>query len=210
MKEYKLYGMMNYLFGYRIFDAINLTYPNKFKEWEFKCSIVWNEDNAKDAIRWVIEEKLGIKDLDNDEDRNKLIKNYNQKLFLKYKLRSILNVVDYSSYNILDMVYPDKFKPWELENCPNNYWNDDTIKESIKWLVEEKLKLTCDEYDKVIRINRRVFNKYGLGTVIHIYFGDSVFKALDFAYPNTFKYTDFKSAIYETREKYRNLNKEEK
>ena len=82
-----------------------------------------------------------------------------------------------------------------LGNQSSKYWNDNTRKEAIKWLVEEKLKLTCNDYDKVLKIDRKIFAKYGLYTLIHKYFGDSVFKALDFAYPNIFKYEDFKDTI---------------
>ena len=38
------------------------------------------------------------------------------------------------------LIYPNKFKPWELKSAPNNYWNNETTLEAIKWMIEEKLK----------------------------------------------------------------------
>ena len=53
------------------YDALNSVYPNKFKLWELKKinKGIWNKEMGKEAVKWLIEEKLKFSD---EEIRNQL------------------------------------------------------------------------------------------------------------------------------------------
>ena len=64
LKDNKLGGMLYCCFGESPYLAINTTYPNKFKEWEFKRTPndFWNKEKGIEATKWLIEEKLKLTD----------------------------------------------------------------------------------------------------------------------------------------------------
>ena len=62
-KDNQLYGMIQRCFSSSPFEAINSTYPNRFKEWELPNvpKNYWSSEiNCAKATKWLIEEKLKI------------------------------------------------------------------------------------------------------------------------------------------------------
>lgn len=168
------------------YKAIELTYPGRFKPWEFKMSPggVWDSDENKlEAIKWLVEEKLKF----NDDD----IKRYfSAKLISENGLRGLLKNFKSSPYLLLDFAYPGRFKPWELSQSPNNTWGSNEIKvEAIKWLIEERLKFSDDDIRH--KLSNKVFKENGLSGLLY-QFGNSYYAAIDFAYPGRFKREEFK------------------
>ena len=114
-RDNNLSSMLLYCFNGSIYEAINTVYPNKFKEWGFKYTPMgfWdNKENGIKAARWLIEEKLK---LDDEELKEQLSAN----LFIKNGLNGMLQYCFNSSpYEVIDMLYPNKFKEWEFKYVP--------------------------------------------------------------------------------------------
>ena len=120
--------MLNYYFKGSPYEIINNTYPNKFKEWEFKFvpQGYWkNKENGIKATKWLIEEKLKLSD---EELKEQLSVN----LFIDNGLWGmLLHCFNGSPYEAINNVYPDKFKEWEFKVAPMGYWG------ATRFLVEK-------------------------------------------------------------------------
>ena len=98
--------MLNTCFNNSPYQAINTSYPNKFKEWEFKLvpKNFWTKEKGIEATRWLVEEKLKLPDSD-------LKRSLSSKLFYDNGLRGMLmTCFDCSYKKALQETYPDKFK----------------------------------------------------------------------------------------------------
>lgn len=60
-KNFGLLSMLMKIYNASPYKAIDDLFPNKFKEWELRNVPLnfWNEDRCKEAILWVIDNKLG-------------------------------------------------------------------------------------------------------------------------------------------------------
>lgn len=115
------------------------------------------------------------------------IKKYcSQKLFARYKLKGMFNhVFNDSPFQAVNAVYPGQFKEWELNRVPPNFWTEETGIRATKWLIEERLQWTEDDIREKICLKVFIDNRlYGmLQTVYH----ESVWQAVNAAYPNRFR-----------------------
>ena len=174
----KLRGLLVNKYNGSPYRAINDAYPNKFKPWEFNMVPMntWNDENTcKEAVRWLIEEKLQWTE---EDIKNKLT----QKTFANNKLYGLLVKYNNSPYGIIKEVYPN-IKPWELKRAPQHMWNDDTCKEAVKWLIEEKLQWKEDEIKD--KICTQIFYDYGLRGLLDTY-GSSTYEVINVVYPNKY------------------------
>ena len=187
-KDNGLAGMMDCVFNGSPYEAINNLYPGKYKAWEFKNVPVgyWrNKNNSSEATRWLIEEKLKL----SDEDIKKYL---SYKLFKDNGLVGMLqSAFNSSPYEAINSVYPNKFKQWELKCVPMNYWNDkeNGIK-AMKWLIEEKLKLTDEELKE--NMSFKLLKENGLSSMLQHCFNNDIYLAINSTYENKFKKTDLK------------------
>lgn len=191
-----LSGMISLVFSSSPYYAINAIYPNRFKPWELSNTTMgfWNLETAKDATKWLIEEKLKW---DDEDIKNKISK----KVFIEYGLGSMLKkFFECSSYEALENAYPGRFKPWEFKFCPKNFWNKETGKQSLKWLFEEKLKLTPEEIIKVY--DKKLLIDNGLYGMIRCAFDNDLFEAINYTYPGRYKIWQLKHIVrnYWTKE----------
>ena len=127
-KKYYLCNMLMNVFNASPFLILNNAYPGKFHEWELKTvpKKYWNEDTAKKATIWLIEEKLHFTD---EQIKHNLL----VRTFKKYNLENML----YYFFNndiflAVDNAYPSKFYPWELIGYCKNHIYDGDNKEDIK------------------------------------------------------------------------------
>ena len=160
---------------------INITYPNKFKEWEFKQvpSRFWNREKGIEAIRWLVEENLKLSDDDLKEQLS-------YKLFVDNSLSGMLNTCfNNSPYQAINTAYPNKFKEWEFKMTPINFWSKEKGIEAIKWLVEEKLKLSDGELKE--KLSYKLFEDNGLGGMLRCCFNGSYREAIKAVYQDKFK-----------------------
>ena len=105
-KNNGLIGMLHTMFNNSPYECINNVYPNKFKEWELSTTPknFWNKETAKEATKWLLEEKLKY----SDEDIKTKVK-YNT--FKNNGLGSMIHTMFYgSSAKCLKNAYPELFK----------------------------------------------------------------------------------------------------
>jgi len=133
-------------------------------------------ENAITVTRYMFENILSW----NDDD---FIKKHSGKIYIDNKLYGMLTIVyENTPFKALDAAYPGRFKEWELASTPMGFWNNDTMIQATKWLIEEKLKWNRDDIKK--NLKAQVFGDNGLRTVLFKVNG--VFEALDLAYPKEY------------------------
>ncbi|MCD3217363.1 hypothetical protein G8S55_08890 [Clostridium botulinum C] len=180
--NYKLGGMINVLFDSSPYRTINNAYPNKFKPWELKRTPAkfWNKETSYEFIRWFIEEKNNWTD---EEIKN----NFSKTLLINMGFDAPMDRIKEDTFEIINKLYPNKFKPWELKQVAINYWDKKTISDAIKWLIEEKLHLDI-ERDKVNFSNELLENN-GLKRLTSFMSRKkiSLYEMFNYAYPNKFK-----------------------
>ena len=183
-RENHLYGMLYNCFNDSPYQAINTAYPNKFKEWEFKKTTKnWTKEMGIEATRWLIEEKLKLSE---EELKEKL----SVKLFKSNELGGMFyNCFNDSPYQAINLVYPNKFKEWEFNSVPKNFWTKEKGAEATRWLIEEKLKLSDEELKE--KLSYELFKHNGLGSMLRNCFNASPYQAINTAYPNKFKEWEF-------------------
>lgn len=184
-KDNKLYGMLQVVFNGSVNNIIQELYPNKIHSWEYeKISVgYWSMEEGIKATKWLIEEKLKYSD---DDIRDKL----SIEDFRKYKLSGMIEYMfNNSLYEAINTTYPNKFNPWEINKTPRNYWNRETGIIATKWLVEEKMKLSHDEVVKLVTI--KTFKNSKLGGMLSIIYNNSVYSAINDAYPGEYKPWEF-------------------
>lgn len=145
-------------------------FPHKF----------WKGSDAKKKsfilLKYLFEKKLKW----SEED---IIKNITTFTFDTYKLEGMLRYVfDYSVYNVVNALYPNKYKCWELSCVTNNYWNEKTGKDAMTWLFKDKLKWSEEDVKK--NFVTRTIRENGLKGMFIISFNSSLIKAANSVYPN--------------------------
>ena len=180
-RKYGLGGMISKIFNGSVYAVIENAYPGRFKPWEFKYTPTnfWDEKTAREAIIWLFEEKLKV-------DEEDIPKRFSEKLLEKNGLSGMLTrVFNDKVYDALNNAYPGRYKPWEMQCVPKNYWNFETGKEATIWLIEKKLKWSDEEIRENLQV--KTFKENGLGNMLISVFNVSPYKALEAAYPGRFK-----------------------
>lgn len=181
-KDNKLYGMLQVVYDKYQFNVLEHVYTNKFKPWELRVTPngFWGDkENIRMAMVWLIEEKLKW----NDEQIKKY---YSVEILQSYGLGALIRVK--GLYELINIAYPDRFKPWELNKLNKNYWdNKNNVIYAIKWLIEKKLRLSTRE-DILKHYTVENITNNGLRSVIIRY---SLFQSIDIAYPGVFKPEEF-------------------
>lgn len=179
----KLEGVLR-VFNYSPYQILNNLYPDKIKPWEMKMSPMstWNANSGIAATKWLIEDIL--KWTDND-----IKDNLRYDTFVEYGLSGMLaTLYQDSPYNALNSAYPNKFKHWELKQSPKIWDERDVRLQAIKWFVEDYLNISPqDEINFCINITTKDINSCGLGGMLKNYYNDSLYLAIEDAYPGVFK-----------------------
>lgn len=100
-----LRGMINHVYGGSPYAALNSAYPGLYKPWELKYVPMgyWNEENAIQATKWLIEEKLCW-------NHEEVSKNISQRTFKQNGLWGMLRCIyGGSPYKALKNAYPDQY-----------------------------------------------------------------------------------------------------
>lgn len=180
-QDNKLGGMLSRRYKHSIYNAVEDSYPGRIKPWLFAMVPLkyWNVETGKEAVKWLIEDNLKW----NDEDiKNKLTK----KVFYDNNLSGMISsVFKNSPYLAINEAFPNKFKPWQFSQVSKGFWNIETGKDSIKWLIEEKLKWNDEDIEK--KLNIQIFKDNGLYWMLCDVFNGSIYSAIHKTYPNRFK-----------------------
>lgn len=141
-------------------------------------------ENAKKCIKYLIEDKLKFTD---EEIKNSISIIFYARFKLAGMLRMCFNNSPYSAINI---IYPNRFKPWEFAFVAKNYWkSEESCITATKWLVEEKLHLSDKELKN--NLSFALFKYNNLKGMLTCHFNNSPFEAINLAYPNKFKPWEF-------------------
>ncbi|MEC3214631.1 hypothetical protein P9Z88_30280, partial [Bacillus cereus] len=88
------------------FSMLNDLYPGKFKPWELNKvpNGYWTRENAIEALKWTIEEKLKLSD-------EELIEVYSFEWVKKMGLRTpLVHFWSKNAYKMLNTLYPGRYK----------------------------------------------------------------------------------------------------
>ena len=86
--------------------------------------------NAIKVIKYLVEEELKLSD---KELKEKL----SLKLFCDNSLGGMLNTCfNNYPYQAINTAYPNKFKEWEFNLVPKNFWTTEKGAEATRWLIE--------------------------------------------------------------------------
>jgi hypothetical protein len=144
----------------------------------------WTKEQALKIFDWVINEKLkwGADTIARELGVNRIAS-----LNLNIPFRLWFNG---SPWLLINELYPDKFKPWELNVTPKKYWNMETGISAIKWLFEDVLKCKTDE-DFIRYTTVETFWQHRLRGMLVRLFNGSPYAAINAAYPDRFKREQF-------------------
>ncbi|MED1048552.1 hypothetical protein P4T54_29935 [Bacillus mycoides] len=168
------------------FKMVNDLYPNRFKPWQFKATYrnYWTKETALNALKWTIEEKECL-------SREELIDIYSQKWLFKHRLQTPCKKFWKSSpFAMLNALYPNKFKEWEFFRVPSNYWTKEKALEELRWIIEEREKLSRKELLNVF--SGSWIKGQGLSHPLQKFWGSRPYHMLNELYPNCFKEWELK------------------
>lgn len=181
LKDMKLVGMFMERFK-SIYDMLNFVYPGKYYPWDLKCAPngLWlNKETIAMGTKYLIEEKLHW----TKED----VKKYFCQDTLKNNGFSGLltsDVIKGSPYRCLCITYGDDYlKPWELNYTPSSYWNKETAKEPLYWLINDKGWSKED----LLNLTEDAIKDLGFQSAYTNVFKENIVSLLNNAFPNEYK-----------------------
>ncbi|MDD2496185.1 MAG: DUF4046 domain-containing protein [Tissierellia bacterium] len=159
--KYKLRYLLLKLFNGSPYTAINFAYPNKYNAWEFYQvpNRYWTKETCQKALKWLIN-KTNYTDI---EFINKL----NLELLEKYNLNGMLDIYFKNNlYNIVDFLYPNKYKPWEINKTTRNFWTEKTKNEALICLK--------NKFYDINNINKELLSNLGLDGMLTKFYKNNI------------------------------------
>jgi hypothetical protein len=178
-------GGVRKLFHNCLYEMINYVFKGmKIKPWELdKVTIgFWKSEENRDKFTLWVAKKEGL-DITKLEDARKitavLIEKKGGPRVIK-EAGGLHKLIIHASGNL--------YKEWEFVKI--NSWNDDKVKEAVKWLIEEKLKWSHE--DVCNGLTAQTFYDNYLGGMLSRACSNSPIVALEKAYPGEYKKEDLK------------------
>lgn len=180
-------------FHYSLARLIRNAYPDLLMPWEEGRvdDGYWdNPDNRRLAVRWLIEDRLGI----SRQDISRAVRHdeISKKHFTENGLSYLYNQYFKSVSRALSFAYPD-LKPWELGSVPNNFWSGEEGKkhiiEAVQWMIHQ-MGIPISGIPEAIHnktLTRATFQQYGLSTVFERIFKKNLVQLLNTVFPNQFE-----------------------
>lgn len=173
------------LFDYSTIKLLSYCFPElKIKEWELKVvpEGCWkNKDNVRDAVRNAFK-KEGIR------KKEKICVTFSADFLREHGLRGIMK--EYTLYEIITIAYPE-YDIIEKDLNKQYHWEKDAAIKNIRHMIENILKW---EYKDICEnISTKTFIENGLGGLLTKVCHNSVYEALELAYPGKFQKENLKS-----------------
>jgi len=190
-------GGLTGVFASNLYQSLVIAYPehaydsadpqraHRFHPWDAKVG-AWDANEVRLALRHMIEvhEKWPIdSELPRKVDRNWLT---------RVHLISVLRHAGDSTYNLLELAYPEYAFDWAHPAKPHNFhpwdgqmqWGGDDalMRQAIRHMIEYHEGWAIDS-DLPAKVTQAWFIKVHLSGLLSHYFNSSPYKALEFAYP---------------------------
>lgn len=181
MKENRIAGVFNMYYHGCCYELLNTVYPNKYRPWEMSIAPTnyWNEQTIAEATRWLIEDKLKW-------TKEEMISNITKDYFIDNCLGGMITDKKYvngSVYRCLVYAYGEDYvNPWELRCTPMSYWNKETCKKPLYWLIGEKGFTKVD----LLYLTEEDMSNYGFYSA-YTYFSENFVEFLNNAFPGEYK-----------------------
>jgi hypothetical protein len=128
------------------FAFLDAAFPETFMPWEMAYTPMGyfgkDKELAKKAVRWLVEEKLGILLSDMDEKevwRQGTSKRVTKEVMEYYGLRGLMSIYGNYPEPLMRLAYPDKFQAWDFKH--SSKWQGDAGLElaakATRWVIEE-------------------------------------------------------------------------
>lgn len=184
LKKYHLDRMLDEVFEGNVFKLMDYMYPNKYYEWTFlgRTRGYWTKEKLIWAVKCIFEK--------NAWGREEIRSKYSYKFLAENGLEyAIKKVYDNKIYDLLeDVCQNENLKPWELRSVPRSYWTKETAICATNWLVNT-LRWSRSEIKE--RMTKTVFKEMGLEGMLRIVYNNSVYDAINDAYPGEYKRYEF-------------------
>lgn len=157
--ELGLHGAFKRGFNSSLYTCAEFCFPGMFQPWELGSHVdngFWTEEKGIKALKWLLEEELNL-------TRDEIPHTLNRELLKKYDLYGMIQrCFNGNKETAIDKTYPGVYKPWELPRTEVNYWNKETVKEALDWLIYDKLKITPIEAMNLRQKDTYPYGLYGL------------------------------------------------
>lgn len=176
--QHNCLGGAKKFFNHSDIEMLVYSFPEwDLKAWEFLKvpQNFWrNNKNQRDFVLWVAKkEKIKLR---TKQDYRKIT----AEVIMKYGGSKAMRNAG-GLFNLLNTVACDKYKKWEITVIWP--WHEDELIPAIKWLIEEKLKLTPEQ---ACYLTKQDFVDNNLDGLLHHVGNRSVLKALELAYPGMY------------------------
>ncbi len=148
--------------------ALSEAYP-ELLPWELGSVPLefWDDDNAAEAIRWLIAKKGWVVD-----NLPALVRQgtLNRKSFTEFGLATLFEKkFSRNLYAAFSHAYPGRFQPWEFGNVSRAFWHDrKNIFRASRWIARNE-GIAEGEITEAVRrkrLNFKILKKYSIGAVL--------------------------------------------
>jgi hypothetical protein len=146
----------------------------------------WTKERTLKVFKWLIEEKMGW-------SRQDMLRKFSvDKIKKAHLIAPFTAWLNSDLRTLITELYPDTYKSWEIGKFPNKQWTRELAIEAIRWTFEKRLRCISDD-DFISNASVKVFYDFKLRELLEKRFDDSVYAAMNMAYPGRFKREQFKS-----------------
>lgn len=180
-------------FNYSMNRLIRNAYPGLLLPWEESHveDGFWHDgDNRRLAVRWLVEEKLGIPR--NDIPKALREDRIRKSTFLQHGLSYMFAQYYKSVSRAVGDAYPH-LMPWELGSVPNSFWQGEegrrNIVRAVQWMIR-RMEIPLSAIPAKIKdrtLSRETFKQHGLSTVFERVFKKNMYQAINTAFPGMFE-----------------------
>jgi type IV pilus assembly protein PilB len=190
-------GLLLEKFDNSCFNIVDAVFPRVFRQWQFTEDeqTIWFQENkmetAKEATRWLVEERLGI-------PVEEVPKRVALRDFHANGLSKLLDLFNQNLFAIIENAYPFKFMPWQFNEQAEIWKAENALevaRQATEWLITDRLKITKDK--AVTHLTRRHFLSNGLGNMLGALFNHSHFMALENLMPELKNNESYQKNLYD-------------
>jgi len=161
--------------GWNFIDVIQNAYPGTFHPLEFKqvSHGYWQgEEGGKraiEAVRYVIEVKCNI-------PFQEIPLKINHHFFKQHGLTGIFGLFEDSPYQVIQTLYPNRFKPWECSTVPMNFWKqEENVIGAMEWFLFQQIGFSSYQ-EALQQLSPKHFTIYRMTGLYQMAFSQRLYK----------------------------------